>query len=550
MLRKLRPIFFIRHFLLFIILFCFTSPLSAGDPYSAYYSSDTDKLLWFIHASDTHVGTSGTTDSTNLQWLVSQARNVINPSFIVVTGDLTDSTNGNIFGYPNGPYQDEWDQYRNILSSNGVDANNYFDIPGNHDAYNDEYFSYYLNNSMQGRATGRMQASWSRTGSWGKYHFLGINSADNTGDPFSLSWPYGDNAGLDGSELSFISAEMIANPDADLTLVFGHHPLVATGNNRDTYILYGKDEFVSLMNSYGTSLYGYGHTHVSSEKFFTQNMTGGVFYFNLSALGKDSPNQYTVTAIDCNGISSITQNAGTWPVVLITAPMDRRLGGVVNPYAYTVTNATSNPIRALVFDPAAVTQVQFRVNGGTWRPMASVSGNPRLWQGVWDASALAEGEYTLDVQATTGSGVRTDAVTTYVKSSVLPMVGVTELVIGKYVTSGRGKNRTTVFTSTSTSTFKRGETVVIRSTVKDASGIPVINATVQLAVSGPSSVSLTSGPSNSSGIAEAKWTTTAPNKRGQGGTPTGDYTATVTNVTAAGYQWNNSGNTVGISIAQ
>ena len=82
--------------------------------------------------------------------LVSQARNVINPSFIVVTGDLTDSTNGNIFGYPNGPYQAEWEQYKNILSSNGVDASFYYDIPGNHDAYNEQYFIYYVANSIQG----------------------------------------------------------------------------------------------------------------------------------------------------------------------------------------------------------------------------------------------------------------------------------------------------------------------------------------------------------------------------------------------------------------
>ena len=106
------------------------------------------------------------------------------------------------------------------------------------------------------------------------------------------------------------------------------------------------------MNSYGASLYGYGHTHVSSEKFFTQNMTDGVFYFNVSALGKDSPNQYTVTAIDCNGISSVTQTVGTWPVVLITAPMDRRSGRYCQSLCVYGDNGASNPIRALVFDPA------------------------------------------------------------------------------------------------------------------------------------------------------------------------------------------------------
>jgi hypothetical protein len=405
----------IQHFILFAtILLCSSGPLSAGAP--AYYSSDTNKVFWFIHASDVHIGTRGSADTTNLQWLVTQARAVINPNFIVVTGDLTDSTNGNWLGYPNGPYQAEWDQYKSILASNGVSASFYFDIPGNHDAYNDQYFSYYVANSIQGQATGKTQVSWTRTFSWGKYHFLGVNTADNTGAPFSLSSPYGDHAGLDSSELSFIYSDLHDNQDASLTLAFGHHPLVPTGDSADTYLYYGKDEFVGYLNSFGASLYGYGHTHVSSEQYYVQNMRDGIFYFNVAALGKDSPNQYTVTAIDCNGISSVTQTVGAWPVVLITAPMDRRLGGVVNPYAYRVPNGATNPVRALVFDPATATQVQFRIDTGAWQPMTVVPGSSILWQGVWNAAALPEGEHTIDVQATTGSGTRTDRVTTYVES--------------------------------------------------------------------------------------------------------------------------------------
>jgi len=528
------------------LLLCFHAPLSAGNPYSAYYSADSDKLLWFIHASDAHIGTSGSTDSTNLQWLVGQAKSVINPSFFVVSGDLTDSTNGNIFGYPNGPYQAEWDQYKSIVDGK-VSATIYFDIPGNHDAYNDRYFAYYLANSVQGRATGRTQASWTRSlASGDKYHFLGVNTADNTGAGFSIFWPYGDYAGLDSSELSFINSELNGNMDASLTLVFGHHPLAATGNSQDTYLYYGKDEFVSLMNSHGSSLYGYGHTHVSSEQYFSQNMTSGVFYFNVSALGKNSPNQYTVTAIDCNGISSVTQTVGNWPVVLITAPMDRRLGGVVNPYAYTVDNGASNPIRALVFDPTAISQVQFRINGGAWQSMTAVPGKPYLWQGTWNASSMPDGEAAIDVQATTGSGTRSDRVTTYVKSQTLPAIKVGNLITGIYVTTGTKKNKITTFQSSNT--FTPGQTVVFRGFVADSTGKAVANATVQLAISGPLSTTLTSTPSDSSGIAEATWATTAPNKRGVGGTPTGSYTATVTGVTAAGHQWDGAGLSVSFTI--
>ena len=84
--------------------------VKAGNPYTAEYCSSSENLFWFLHVSDLHIGARGTTDSTRLQWLVTTARNVIKPQFIVATGDLTDSTNGNLFGIPNGPYQAEWDQ--------------------------------------------------------------------------------------------------------------------------------------------------------------------------------------------------------------------------------------------------------------------------------------------------------------------------------------------------------------------------------------------------------------------------------------------------------
>ena len=511
------------------------SPCVAGNPHSAVYSTANDRIFWFIHASDLHVGTSGATDSTNLQWLVMTAKSAIKPAFIVVTGDLTDSTNGNIFGYPNGPYQAEWDQYKNIMSAANVTASDYFDIPGNHDAYNDANFAYYLANSVQGRVTGRTQHSWIRDFDFGLYHFLGVNTADNTGKPFSLVWPYGDNAGLDTAELNFIYSQLVANQGARLTIAFGHHPLAATGDSSDTYILYGKDQFVGYMNTYGASLYGYGHTHASSESFYTSNMTEGVFYFNVSSLGKDAPNQYTLTAIDCDGIASVTQPVGTWPVVLITAPMDKNLGKNVNPYTYSVTNSANNPIRALVFDTGTVNQVQYRIDGGVWKPMQHpATNNPNynyLWEASWDASALASGEHTIEVQASTASGVRTDSVKVNMQSTQPQQkAGVTSLVTGKYA------KRSTSFTPISL--FAPGDSIVFRATIKNSSGQPVPNATATITVSGQGlpTVTVLTGPSDTNGDADGVWKTSAPSRK-SAGTPTGDYTGTVKGVTASGYVW-------------
>jgi hypothetical protein len=60
---------------------------------------------------------------------------------------------------------------------------------------------------------------------------------------------------------------------------------------------------------------------------------------------------------------------------------------------------------------------------------------------------------------------------------------------------------------------------------------------VTIAISGPESANLTTGPSNANGIAEASWNTQSPNRKGQGGTATGSYTATTTGVTASGFVW-------------
>jgi hypothetical protein len=78
---------------------------------------------------------------------------------------------------------------------------------------------------------------------------------------------------------------------------------------------------------------------------------------------------------------------------------------------------------------------------------------------------------------------------------------------------------------------------VIRARVKDANGVPISNATVEITVGGPETLTMNSNPSDADGWAEATWQTQKPNKKGQGGTAPGSCIATTTNVTASGYHW-------------
>jgi hypothetical protein len=110
-----------------------------------------------------------------------------------------------------------------------------------------------------------------------------------------------------------------------------------------------------------------------------------------------------------------------------------------------------------------------------------------------------------------------------------PEAGVDMMEAGYW--SGRGKNQ-----QWSSSPIPAGEAVIIRAQVLDGDGLPVSNATVEIVIGGPETVTLNSNPSDAEGWAEATWQTKAPGNRKPGTTP-GTYTASTTNVTASGYTW-------------
>jgi len=119
---------------------------------------------------------------------------------------------------------------------------------------------------------------------------------------------------------------------------------------------------------------------------------------------------------------------------------------------------------------------------------------------------------------------------------------------GKWVKEGKGKNQTTTFVLTGD--FVQGDGVVIQATVKDEGGTPVPNATVTIAINGPDSVELTTGPSDANGVAEVTWNTQSPNKKGQGGTAIGGYTATISSVTASGFVWDQISTSTTFTLSQ
>ncbi len=355
----------------------------AVTPAAARYMDDPAEMFWFLQVSDTHVGEDwyyGSQDTDYLTWVLSASDNVIFPEFIVCTGDLVDATNGYLL--PTGQYQDEWDEYNEVLEHRSVTF--FHDIPGNHDTYFDDGATYYLGNSLIGTAYGQMHEVWSHAFDFGEYVFVGFNTADTSG-----AWAGFDAPGIEADELDFLDEALDSYKDANLAFVFSHHPL--------DYFEYGSEDLEETLFDQRVSVWANGHVHALSQEFDDNTLN-----FTLASTGKSSGDNLGVFAVDHDGVAVRAVDIGAWPIVLITAPLDVSLGGS-NPYAYTVSaNHDANPVRALVFDENPPTSVWFSVDGGGAVAMEELE--PSVWQGWWDCGGLEEGRHELSVQAESASG--------------------------------------------------------------------------------------------------------------------------------------------------
>jgi len=434
---KIRFCFYIFIFLLYFLAFPLISV--AGNPNGAHYNKENNNIFWFALISDTHVNSLIYWDETNYNAFIRDTLNILRPSFILNLGDLTDQLQDPLtLGQP------QWNNYRNITFRNeSINNNTYFDCPGNHDQYwesenpwpesNDAYswpwclalritryplgwprfqqlpLTFYRQNSIQGEATNQTQQSWIFNPDFGgTYHFM-LVSTPHPDYTHPCIDGYNDSPGeLNDGELNFIENELERRKNANLTFIFGHHPM-----NR---LVIGRDRFSSLLRDYNVSLYGYGHTHDMGE-----TMVRGTLHLNVDSLAEHS--RYAIVAVDNDGISVTHATLNQWPVILITTPIDKNLGGN-NPYAYKVHSLGiygsmeyhQCPIRALVFDENPVTKVEYRIDGkDEWYPMSRVrrvgGTNSYLWETTeWDCTILPSGNHTLEVRAT-GSTTRSDIIT-------------------------------------------------------------------------------------------------------------------------------------------
>ncbi|KAH3756655.1 transmembrane protein 62-like [Pelomyxa schiedti] len=94
-----------------------------------------DGVMWFVHVTDLHISMFEPAPAENFNVFCNETLRVINPGFIVVTGDLCDSW-AEESGFHTQQHKEEWELYRSILDKNGIPTNfTYWDTLGNHDVF-------------------------------------------------------------------------------------------------------------------------------------------------------------------------------------------------------------------------------------------------------------------------------------------------------------------------------------------------------------------------------------------------------------------------------
>ncbi|MFH1437446.1 MAG: metallophosphoesterase [Pseudomonadota bacterium] len=370
----------------------------ASDPTLARYSDEPSNVFWFIQITDTHIDNVFYADGPDkLAWVASEGFDTVNPLFVAATGDLTDSTNGVVYGF--GPYEAEWNIYRERIDDAGMTAETWFDLPGNHDVYGDANASFYLAYSVQGPEQGTTQPHWRFDLPFGSYHFVGVATPCNDW----LQWPF-DNTQITDEELSQIQADLEANTDTNLTIAMGHHNYIRS-DGRD---LPGGPELDALFTLHGVPYYIHGHSH----DHVAEVSAGGVLFQRVNSLGKADADNFCVHAVDNDSISHTCAAArDAWPMIVITAPVDAMLGmddSVEHPHAPTVPAACSEaPVRALVFDTEPLAGVSFWWDTGETGDMEESDAIDGQWIGTFDARGMEAGLHNLTVEAT---GTRTRSI--------------------------------------------------------------------------------------------------------------------------------------------
>lgn len=244
-----------------------------------------NNVVWVAQLSDLHFSLFYPERAADFRMLLGPALSMINPSLVLITGDLTDGKSKDLSIMKQE--EAEWIEYKNatedIILRSGLDKKIFYDLRGNHDSFGvpqvggeyDHYGKYSINSRL--RRHGNIQSVTLRHR--GRTHiFVGIDSAMEIGvrGPTNL---FGHPTDELLADLDMELGQWDKKSTQPITKIsFGHFPLSFTATTDTGKSL--KDVFLK----HSISAYLCGHLHTRFGKNLKRHhvkSTGTYFQFNM-----------------------------------------------------------------------------------------------------------------------------------------------------------------------------------------------------------------------------------------------------------------------------
>ncbi|XP_042498483.1 putative metallophosphoesterase At3g03305 [Macadamia integrifolia] len=406
-------------FILLLILLCFSIPsetkfdsLEASENIVGRKANSTtfidlkdgpESVVFAVQLSDLHFSVFHPERALDFQRLVGPALAMINPSLVLVTGDLTDSKSKDLL--TTKQYEEEWIEYQkvmeNVVERSGLDKNIFYDLRGNHDKYgvpvvggSFDFFPNYSINGQLGRS-GNVHSITIQSG--GRKHlFVGFDSTMSAGlrGPTNLFGHPTDELLVDiDMELS----QWDSQSTKGLTKIsFGHFPLSLSGSTesgkslKDVFLKHSLSAYVCghLHTKFGENLKRHHHSDnrfLSLEKYFQlnihQTLQRSTPFQKDCSDGAPRINEFwewemgdwrksrvmRVLAIDAGHVSFVDidfKMGAKKTIILPTFPLDSCFmltASFLHEYRCSTDQSSFETVRALVFSSLPILSVVARV---------------------------------------------------------------------------------------------------------------------------------------------------------------------------------------------